>query len=130
MTEAELGPDWLRRPVFWRNVARVEGTLADRPGFIGHAERTELFGARACTMTVWTDDAADQAATLDARYVWSTVHGLASPLQTDAAKTLDLAKTLNLAKTLDLDAAVDDALAQHAITRICTGLRALSASPD
>ncbi len=64
------------------------------------------------------DRSADQATTLDALYVWSTVHGLASVLQTDAAKTLEL------------DAEVSDALVQHVIARIGTGLRPPPASPD
>ncbi len=68
VTEAELGSNWLGRPGFWRNVSRVEDTLADRPGFIGHAKRTELFGSRAWTMTVWTDEAAMRS------FVSSDVH--------------------------------------------------------
>lgn len=54
------------------------------------------------------------ATTLDALYVWSTVHGLASLLQTDAARKLDLSEDV-----------VRD-LVPHVLGRIGTGLRPLA----
>ncbi len=55
VTNARLGTE---RGVFWENVARVEASLADRPGFVGHSKRTPILGGEAWTLSVWTDEAA------------------------------------------------------------------------
>lgn len=61
VTEADLGGDWFQRRTFWRNVSRVVDSLGSRPGFIGHSRRMEVFGSKAWTVTVWTDEPAMRA---------------------------------------------------------------------
>lgn len=61
LTMVELGPDRAARARFWDHVWRVTASLEDRPGFIGHSVRREVFGRRAWTMTVWRDEASLEA---------------------------------------------------------------------
>lgn len=68
ITEATLGDDAAQRRAFWANVERVDASLPTRDGFLGVSKRTELFGDRVWTMTVWEDEAS-----LDA-FVRSDVH--------------------------------------------------------
>ena len=57
VTKSVLPEDRAMRSLFWDHVEKVEGSLAARPGFIGHSKRTVILGDRAWTITVWKDEA-------------------------------------------------------------------------
>lgn len=68
ITQAELGDDAQLRRAFWRNVDRVEASLARQPGFLGVSMRRRLLGDVAWTMTAWADEESLNA------FVASAVH--------------------------------------------------------
>ncbi len=57
LTLAVLNDDDTARDVFWHYVKTVDKALQKQPGFIGSTKRLQLFGDKAWTMTVWTDEA-------------------------------------------------------------------------
>jgi len=55
LTYAKLAEDEAARKKFWVHARRVYGQLGDQPGFVAGSRRSEIFGDKAWTMTVWRD---------------------------------------------------------------------------
>ena len=68
LTQAVLRDDGALRSTFWDYVWKVAASLPEQPGFVGYSLRRELFGKRAWTMTVWSDEASLAA------FVGSDIH--------------------------------------------------------
>jgi len=70
LTAVERGEDEALNKIFWDHTFLVADSLraGEHPGLLGHAVRTQLFGKKAWTMTVWRDEASMRA------FVRSEVH--------------------------------------------------------
>ncbi|GBF51749.1 hypothetical protein LPTSP4_32870 [Leptospira ryugenii] len=58
LTEVDIAGTNADRSTFWDRVSSVRNDLKNRPGFLGASIRKEVFGSRAWTMTVWTNEEA------------------------------------------------------------------------
>jgi len=56
VTNGVLNGDSDARSRFWDHVAKVERSLSERQGFVGHSKRKEIFGNEVWTLTVWRDE--------------------------------------------------------------------------
>lgn len=55
LTEAETRNDNQARTKFWSYIRKIDASLETQEGLIASSKRTEIFGSRSWTMTVWKD---------------------------------------------------------------------------